>query len=545
MIKATIRLLLVLILVSCVDADKKANPGSEGTEPNNSVSSNAQGQFAANLEFTISEDGFVAGTFFSDAMVDYKVSLLTQPKLGKVKDLDTKTGKFSYYPNPDINGEDSFTYQIETVATGFKSNIGTVKIKITPMDDRPNVSNLALSVMEDEAFIGNLPIVDVDAKVLEIVIVSKPENGTLTLIDTKSAKFKYVPKADFSGDDSFTFRAREKDGETVVATVSLKILAVNDPPVAQLTTFNGTEDTPVIGLLSALDIDSSNLMFEVVQGTGCMVELIDAARGKVKITPNPDFRGTAVFSFKASDGSATSNVAEARVNFANVNDAPVAPAQPILVTTPEGTDVTFDPKFTDADGDVLTYFTGSQASDFVVNEGKTPIGYVQTQSNSKCIYITKVRHGYEYWSELFCMQSVNGSVQISRVDPDFVGDIVFDLKAHDASGVGHVSQKLTLRMTPVNDPPTTKFHGIWYVSIDQNKVTTVDFTNQAVDVDGDVLTLSFDPSTVSKKLLLVIDGLKVHFIPTADYPSGVTTINFLLSDGQVTTVIPTYVRSGF
>ena len=41
----------------------------------------------------------------------------------------------------------------------------------------------------------------------------------------------YTPDADYHGTDSFTFKANDAQAESNVATVSIAVTPVNDPPV--------------------------------------------------------------------------------------------------------------------------------------------------------------------------------------------------------------------------------------------------------------------------------------------------------------------------
>jgi VCBS repeat-containing protein len=61
------------------------------------------------------------------------------------------------------------------------------------------------------------------------VLVSGPNHGTLTLND--SGFFTYTPAVDYSGADSFTYKANDGTTDSNVATVSLTITPVNDVPV--------------------------------------------------------------------------------------------------------------------------------------------------------------------------------------------------------------------------------------------------------------------------------------------------------------------------
>ena len=57
---------------------------------------------------------------------------------------------------------------------------------------------------------------------------SDPPNGVVTL--NSDGSFSYNPEVDFFGDDRFTYRARDPDGKSNTATVTIHVAPVNDPP---------------------------------------------------------------------------------------------------------------------------------------------------------------------------------------------------------------------------------------------------------------------------------------------------------------------------
>ncbi|TWU60075.1 Matrixin [Rubripirellula tenax] len=68
--------------------------------------------------------------------------------------LDPATGQFTYQPDPDFYGDDSFTYRIEglqTVGTGaypVRSEIATVSLTVTPLNDVPFATDKAYVTTE-------------------------------------------------------------------------------------------------------------------------------------------------------------------------------------------------------------------------------------------------------------------------------------------------------------------------------------------------------------------------------------------------------------
>ncbi len=195
---------------------------------------------------------------------------------------------------------------------------------------------------------------DIDGDTLTAVQVSGPSKGTLTL--NADGSFTYQPNANTNGSDSFTYRASDGSSAGNVATVSITVNAVNDPPQANDQAVTADEDTALRITLSATDVDSGSLTYSVVAGPAHGT--LTGAPPNVVYTPTANFNGTDSFTFAATDRSLESNTATVTIDVRAVNDAPVAvndsyqlpvPGSPLTVTAPGvlGND-------TDVDGDRLT-----------------------------------------------------------------------------------------------------------------------------------------------------------------------------------------------
>lgn len=97
---------------------------------------------------------------------------------------------------------------------------------------------------------------DGDGDTLTAALVSSPANGKLTF--NTNGTFTYVPKANFNGTDSFTYKASDGIAESTVAKVTITIAAVNDIPVANddtLTVQNNGPQTIHRAVIVGNDID--------------------------------------------------------------------------------------------------------------------------------------------------------------------------------------------------------------------------------------------------------------------------------------------------
>ena len=119
-------------------------------------------------------------------------------------------GSFSYTPNLNFNGIDSFTYQANDGSAD--SNVATVTITVNAVNDAPVAASDSYSTNEDVTLTVSASGVlandtDVDNDTLTAVLVSTTSNGSLTL--NANGSFSYTPNLNFNGVDSFTYKAND------------------------------------------------------------------------------------------------------------------------------------------------------------------------------------------------------------------------------------------------------------------------------------------------------------------------------------------------
>ena len=221
-------------------------------------------------------------------------------------------GSFTYTPNANFFGTDSFTYKASDGAQ--TSNTATVTITIIESNDSaPVAGDDNYSVDENETLTVAAPGVlandtNADDETLQAVLVSGPAHGALAL--NGNGSFTYEPAANFSGTDSFTYKATYDGIDSNTATVAIAVNPVNDAPVADAGTITTNEDTAANGTLNASDADADPLTFSIItNGAKGTAASTNAATGAFTYTPRAGFVGTDSFTFKVSDGSATSAAA--------------------------------------------------------------------------------------------------------------------------------------------------------------------------------------------------------------------------------------------
>src|SRR5439155_1193585 len=131
--------------------------------------------------------------------------LVTSPLHGTL--VNNANGSFSYTPNANFFGTDTFTYKANDGE--FDSNVATVTITVTPVNDAPVAANAQASTFEDNALVLDLRTfaTDVDSSVLTALVVTNPVHGVLTA--NANGTFSYTPNANFNGSDSFTYKVND------------------------------------------------------------------------------------------------------------------------------------------------------------------------------------------------------------------------------------------------------------------------------------------------------------------------------------------------
>lgn len=223
-------------------------------------------------------------------------------------------GSFTYTPEANFTGTDTFTYK--ATGDGTDSSPGTVTITVKPVQDVPVAVADTYSTDEDTALVVSGPGVlgndtDVDGDDLTAVKVSDPAHGSVTL--AADGSFTYTPEPNFNGTDSFTYEANDGTADSGVATVTITVKAVNDAPVAVDDSYSAVGGVPLVvpapGVLgNDTDVEGSALT-AALASSPTKGTLVLGSDGSFTYTANAGATGTDTFTYRASDGSATSNLA--------------------------------------------------------------------------------------------------------------------------------------------------------------------------------------------------------------------------------------------
>jgi hypothetical protein len=189
---------------------------------------------------------------------------------------------------------------------------------VPPVNHPPIANDDTASTSEDVSVaitvLGN--DTDQDGDNLSIDNVGTPANGS-AIVDPSGTAIQYTPAPGYSGSDTFGYTISDGAGGTDDATVTVTILAVDDPPTAEPRSASTTSPNPVTITLRGTDPDTCELAFQVVDlpahgGVGSLANLAcsagvpNADAASVIYTPTAGYGGPDSFTYRVLDASGAS-----------------------------------------------------------------------------------------------------------------------------------------------------------------------------------------------------------------------------------------------
>jgi large repetitive protein len=223
----------------------------------------------------------------------------TEPSHGQLINRDG--GKFSYLPDANFLGQDSFTYRAETGDAMVETTVVTIEItgQITAVEARD----------DDTATDEDVPVLTYvlandgqgpSGAALSVTITSGPAHGAAEV--QADGSILYSPEANWSGADSYGYEI--SDGSTTdSATVTLNVESVEEPPDAiDDAAFTRQDNSASIDVF-ANDGEADGDGFALVEhsqplnGTATWSDLDHM----IIYLPNPGFWGTDQFTYTIGD----------------------------------------------------------------------------------------------------------------------------------------------------------------------------------------------------------------------------------------------------
>ncbi len=416
-------------------------------------------------------------------------------------------GSFTYVPETNYFGADSFTYRANDGTTD--SDIVVVTLNVTPVNDAPVALADTYQVAEDERLVVSVPGVlsndsDVDGDPLLAELLTGPAHGTLVL--NADGSFSYLPATNYFGSDSFTYRAVDGSTNSDPVQVTITVAPVNDPPEAGADAFTINEDeslnVAIPGVLANdSDIEGDALSAVLVIGPAQGTLTLNAD-GSFRYLPATNYAGIDSFSYRAHDGVADSVIATVTLTVTPVNDTPVAQPDTYQIAEDQNLIISAPGVLSndsDVDGDPLLaeLLTGPAHGTLVLN------------ADGSFSYLPATNY---FGSDSFTYRAVDGSTNSNPV-------------------------QVTIVVTPVNDAPMAQADSY---SINEDELLIVAapgvLTNDS-DLEGDALTAVLVTGPAHGTLTLNANG-SFNYLPATNY-AGLDSFTYRAHDGSADSEVVT------
>ncbi|WP_165921878.1 Ig-like domain-containing protein, partial [Natronoflexus pectinivorans] len=311
------------------------------------------------------------------------LSISVAPQYGTAEISTTPRG-IIYTPNPGYFGTDQFIYRL-TDPEGLWDE-ATVYLTITWVNSPPEPQDNHFGPVREEGMLLNVLENDIDPDdnidPSTVTIVVQPQHGNITVNSDGSIFF--LPEEGYIGSDSFVYSVCDTEGACGDATVTLDIIAGNEPPVAFDVYIELDEDTQAT--FNPLDndtdpndnIDPGSLII-IAQPQHGVVDIIDG-NGTVIYTPDPDYFGADQFTYRICDDGMPVLCDEATVFFTihPVNDAPRP--QPNSISIFDGATATINVLENDFEPE------GEEMTVFLISNSVTPYGEATLSADGTFTY---------------------------------------------------------------------------------------------------------------------------------------------------------------
>ena len=249
----------------------------------------------------------------------------------------------------------------------------------------PVADGAAVTTQEDQPRPLTLTGSDADGDTLTFAVVTPPANGTLS---GAAPNLTYTPAANYSGADNFTFRVNDGLANSAVATVSIAVTAVNDPPtlgaISSLTlSTNAAQQTVnLTGIGSGAANENQSLTLTATSSNPSLIPnptvtyTSPGASGTLTFTPAVNLNGSATITVTVNDGGSQNNTysrlfnvtvgsSSTRTLFVEAESGTLV-APMIAASDPNASGGQYVYTQTDEDGTLTIPFNITQADDYVV-----------------------------------------------------------------------------------------------------------------------------------------------------------------------------------
>ena len=415
---------------------------------------------------------------------------------------------YTYSPPANYDQNTSFQY---TVTDGTATSSATVTLRAIASNDEPVIMldpENPSSANEDTDITLNFTIHDEETAASSLTVVAGSSNTDIV------APSNVVINCDASGDCTLVAHPNADKNGAVTLTISVSDGVYLIPASVELT-FNPVDDAPaavddafsvssngshvISPLENDYDVDANLFAITSLNTTGLLGGVVNNGDGTLTYTPPAHYDGTDSFTYTITDSTELTGTATVTLTVGSVDSPPVISNIVGQFTMEDTSSGLIDFSVTDADGDAITFVTGSSDTTIVPND-ETHIVINETTPGSG-----------EYTVQLVPAENAFGTTTIT-------------ITADDGEETDSVSFLLTVY--PVNDLPVAVTD-----EVGTNEDTAVTFNPVTNDTDVESSSLVIVAMSNPTHGWLANSGTDYTYTPHSNY-YGSDTLTYSVTDGE-------------
>ncbi len=450
----------------------------------------------------------------------FEISSHTEPSHGTLS-FDKTNGSFTYIPDEDYCGLDSWTYTLID-KTELVGEPGTVSINVRCVNDPPAVTVRDLSLFQslaydedfEEAYLqipmDNLQFFDVDGDILTTGVTT--DGNILASLDVLGSSYlvTFNSVEDFFGTANVTLFATDGK-DSVKVSFPVEIRAVKDAPKARRDAYTAYEDSVLSvsaekGVLANdVNPDDPTVALRAILETDALHGQVSLEEdGSFTYTPDADFFGADSFAYHVvnEDGD-MSDVAFAVLDVLDMNDPPYVVANTAA----------FDTLVRNEDFTSIIRFKSAEVNAWFADPDGDKL-YIGAASDD---------------DKLSVSLSTSGDLLLKSVRNAF-GDAYVTVTASDSVS-GSASFKIHVYLVPINDKPVAGFDTV--IVMERSGISvSVDLDTVFSDPDGD--SLSYEITSADKNFGATVSGsvLTMESVDTTELADGFYRFRIRATDGD-------------
>lgn len=201
-----------------------------------------------------------------------------------------------FVPSSDSVAEASFSFILRGAGCGEETECRMRFSEVTnraPETPTESAAALGVTTQSEISIFGRMEATDPEGDAMEFIVVAFPRKGSITVTDSAEGKYRYTPRADYLGYDSFTYVARDEWGNySEPVTVDVRVIdRMSDEVFADMTDrseYNAAVAMSAMGIMSGYT--EGSLSYFNPEGAVSKAEFVAMAMKAYGIRQNSSYR---------------------------------------------------------------------------------------------------------------------------------------------------------------------------------------------------------------------------------------------------------------